>query len=372
MAVQPSKKPRRLRKVQVSLVSLVSKGANQQPALLKSEDGALCIHALVKADLEGLLHTLVYVPDKVDGQDEWMSAEDIRFAAHYHMRSGAQLDLHHDFTPLSKQQAYPVEHFILQGQDARFPQVDREGLPVKHNGAWGMIVKIEDPALLALAKAGNLNEVSLYCAEGCYEASLEQPPVAKSAEGNPATPKKHMDEKLAEALAKMLAPFQATLAELTKSVAELKAPPIVKVEVSPPTPTVDADGWPIFKGSMSNQLDVLKHTRALEDMQLGKEFEGCMKDAQALRELTKCQVKLRELRKAEDAQLGIVAAPTGGSLRKQLLGAESGTPTHMAPSGPAWMQPSDKTGHEEILKSAGDFLKSHNGRVKGQESKKGE
>ena len=329
------------------MVSLVSAGANEQPALLKAEDGAVCIQALCKADVEGLLYTIPYLPNKPDAHGDWMGPEDVRFAAHAHMRAGAVLDLHHDLVPLTKEQAYPVESSILAAQDPRYPTHDRFGKEIDHRGAWGMVIKLEDPSLLALAKAGKLTEVSLYAPAGAYEATQEDP-IAKSEEP--------MDEE------KLAALFAAALAKALEPLAKAleKGEPPKPEPPTEPKPETDANGAPIFKGSLNNPLDVLAHQRRVEDHQLALEFAGHLSDPEALKELVKCQRALAEARAEEDRAMGIAVAP-GQSLRKRLAERSSGTPaTPSAGGSGTWMQPSDKSAHTQILEQAKALLKSKN------------
>ena len=370
-------KHRRLRKVQVSLVSLVSRGANLQPALLKAEGGSagIEIKALVKADLEGLLHALVYIPNKLDAHSDWMGPEYVRFAQHAHLASGGKLDLHHDLKPLTKEQAYLVEEFILQGQDARFPDKDREGNAVDHKGAWASIIKLQDADLLAKAKAGELTEVSFYAAGGAYEAVREDLPLSKTAAGNSPTPPKTMDEtKLAEALAKFFAPITAALTALSTSVGELKKaqesppkkeePPVTKTE-APAIFEMTADG-PLFKGDATNPLHMMAYRRKVEDHALVGAFKDEMRNPLALAELTKAQQALAAARKIEDGQLGLPSSESyGQSLRKQLAETPNGQPTMNAGT-PTFMQPTDAKGFVEILGAAEAVIKSHHGKIKGE------
>ena len=87
-------------------------------------------------------------PEKPDTDGDVADATVIREAAHYWMRSGAQLDIEHDGKVLSKSQAYVAESFIVQPGDPRFVDArDRSGNKIDSVGSWATITRIEDPAI---------------------------------------------------------------------------------------------------------------------------------------------------------------------------------------------------------------------------------
>ena len=79
---------RRLKKVDVSFISLVAKGANQKTIIYKSaeaSDNPLYSKtiSIKKYDEEkGILYGLVYSPDEVDSQGDIASADVIETMAH--------------------------------------------------------------------------------------------------------------------------------------------------------------------------------------------------------------------------------------------------------------------------------------------------
>ena len=57
---------------------------------------------------------------------------------------GVEIDLRHDEKPLSKDQAYVAETFIVQKDDPRFAGMkDYNGFDVQIEGDWGVDIKIE-------------------------------------------------------------------------------------------------------------------------------------------------------------------------------------------------------------------------------------
>lgn len=303
--------PRKLKRIKglnVTFVSLLKRGANLQPGLLKGENGVE-IQCLTKADVEGLLHSIVYLPNKPDAHGHLMLKEDVRQACHTHNANGARLDHHHDLKPLSKEQAHMVESFVLQGPDPRFPTEDRDGNPISHAGAWGMITKIEDPELLAKAKNGDLTEVSLFAPAGGFE--LEDYEAETVSKEEPKEP--DMDpEELAKAIANALKPqFEA----LQKSIDEAKPePPKTENKTQAPVLTKNEDGSPVFPDS-DDPKALLKYERELEDWTLKEEYKERMADIDSVKEYRQRLTDLRKERDEQDIELGYKRKP-GASLRK--------------------------------------------------------
>lgn len=160
------KAKRRLKKVDISFVSLCPRGANQMPVIYK-EDGSFEINSLVKAaddfDEKGELLTVVYVPEKVDSQGDIASKEVVKECAYTHMRNGADIDIRHDTKALSKDDVFVAESFIIQKGDERFNGIkDLNGEDVDVTGAWGMVLKINNEDLRKQYREGNWNGVSMY------------------------------------------------------------------------------------------------------------------------------------------------------------------------------------------------------------------
>lgn len=155
---------RRIRKAEVKFLSLCPKGANNMRALYK-DDGSFTFGALVKDDgLEerGELVSVVYAPDYFDTHEDCADADTIRDMAHNFSKNGMQMDLRHNEKPLTKEQAYIAESFIIQKGDPRFAeQKDADGNPVDVTGGWAIIAKIDDPELRRLYREGEWGGVSV-------------------------------------------------------------------------------------------------------------------------------------------------------------------------------------------------------------------
>lgn len=197
------------KRLRIDFVSLCPRGKNYLPALYKDLDATgLPTIALAKASPEeveeGVIRALVYVPGAVDADGEFAEREVVKAMAYDHARRGHKLDLQHDGTPLTPEQAYVVETFLVQKGDPRFADVvDVIGKKVDPTGGWGMVIKLEDPELRRLYKEGRWSGLSM---GGAAEREPAQS-VTKSQEDD------MTDEqmaKLAEIVAKSVAAAVAT------------------------------------------------------------------------------------------------------------------------------------------------------------------
>jgi len=90
----------------------------------------------------------VYAPNVIDSHGEMMLPEDVEKLAHRFMQLsalGQTVDVKHEQTPID---AYPIESFIAHNH------------PDYTEGAWVMAVKVNDAAIWADIKKGNLNGFS--------------------------------------------------------------------------------------------------------------------------------------------------------------------------------------------------------------------
>jgi len=164
-------KRRRIKSADVQFVTLCPRGANRLPVLYKS-DGHVEFDALHKFDEEtGELLAVVYAPEMRDVEGDIASREVVRKMAHSFARNGAAIDIRHDGKPVGKDRAYVAETFVIQKGDARFSGwKDYSGAPVDVTDAWGLLVKVDDPALRKLYRSG-WNGVSLF---GPAELEIEK------------------------------------------------------------------------------------------------------------------------------------------------------------------------------------------------------
>jgi hypothetical protein len=96
-----------------------------------------------------IVYGMVYAPDTLDTYGEYMKAEDIETMAHRYLSTlklDETIDVKHDNVARN---AYPVESFIARKGDPDYPE-----------GAWVLGVKVEDDAVWASIKKGELNGFS--------------------------------------------------------------------------------------------------------------------------------------------------------------------------------------------------------------------
>lgn len=149
---------------EIKFVSLCRRGANKLGVLYKSDDDTVQMTAqVVKADMElGEVLAVVYAPDTKDAQGHFASAPVVRKMAHTFAQSGHQIDVVHDEKPLGRDKVFVAESFIVQKADPRFANYkDVNGKPVNTEGAWAVLLKIEDPDVRKLYREEGWNGVSL-------------------------------------------------------------------------------------------------------------------------------------------------------------------------------------------------------------------
>lgn len=158
------KAKRRIKSARITFVSLCKAGRNLLDTLYKSEDECGLETIIAKADMEqGLLTTLVYVPDHPDFDGDIASADVIKELCHSHAAGGFQIDINHDQSPLGKDKVFVAESFIVQKGDPRYADLkDRLGNDVDATGGWGQVIKILDPAIRAGYRDGDWNGVSMF------------------------------------------------------------------------------------------------------------------------------------------------------------------------------------------------------------------
>jgi hypothetical protein len=289
---------KRIRNINCTFVSLLKRGANRAPALLKDETDGITLTALTKASSNGELHVLVYVPDHDDAHGHYMTKADVRQACHTHAQNGGTLDLRHDCKPLSKAQAVVVENMILTKQDDRFAQADRDGKPIKHDGAWAQIIKIHDPELLKQAEAGELAEVSLYAPAGGYELVDDAPGPAAKTE----TPKTMDPEQMKAFMEGLAKAFEKQTEALTKALTP-KAPEKVEAPKDELPYEMDSAKGPILKSNIGSltRTERLGYLRAREDWSLTKAYEAAGTDSEALAKCEAAETALEKKRGTENA-----------------------------------------------------------------------
>jgi len=168
------KAKRRLSDISVSHISLVKAGANGRTFLFKSKDEEPKHEVLVKFtkqdDVKGIVYGIVYEPEKVDSQGDIANAEEIEKAAYDFMKSRNTLnvDKEHDFSNVG---AFVAESWIVKANDPIFPDAV---------GAWAVAIKVEDEALKADIKKGDIAGLSMAGSAKTETVSEEDSNILKS------------------------------------------------------------------------------------------------------------------------------------------------------------------------------------------------
>lgn len=287
---------RKIKRAKITHISLCRRGVNHLPVLMKSS-GRVQIEMLTKAAKEGIVYSLIYLPDVPDQEGDVASREVIKAMAHDFLANAAEvnggIDIEHNFKVLGPEQVRIAETFIVQKGDPRFEGwKDNSGNPVNPEGSWGMALKVLDPTLRAEFENGTLNGVSMF-----GHADTEM--IGKSMPDSSDTNDKPMTPQETAALA----------AEIVKALKTSE----------PVTPPVAIE----FEGDITSEADLQKHEdklflasldlakasdvaklrkhvakRKAEAEQLAKSAQGQGPEAE---KIAKLEAELAELRKASGA-----------------------------------------------------------------------
>jgi hypothetical protein len=235
-----NKAKRRIKSANIKLVSLCPKGMNGVASILKERAAdALPTEAVAKA-IDGYLYAIVYAPNTVDHEGDFADADTVKQMAHDYLlhKEGSGIDLIHSCDPLQNTKVQICETFIVQKGDPRFADIKTDsGTPFDPTGSWAMVIKIHDPALLALYATGEWVGVSMY-------GSAHVEPVEKQQENET------VDQKTLDALDAMLAKREVALvAALAKAL----------TPAAPATPPVPAPVAVPFEGDPTSLEDLAKH-----------------------------------------------------------------------------------------------------------------
>lgn len=252
---------RRIKRARIKFISLCPKGANKLPTIFKA-DGAFELQLLSKGlDEQGELTALVYAPEFRDSQGDIASAAVIKDMLYTSAKDGIEIDIRHDGKAIAKDKVYVAEQFLVQKGDPRFEGLkDYEGNVVDPTGAWGVVLKIDDPELRKLYREGEWAGVSMG-GVAAFEKSDED-----------------MADRIVAALSKKLNPQEELMAiskddleAIGKVAAEAAVAAVVALKKTDPTPAPapkdepksKAPEAPVFKGDPTNVEDVKKHQTAL-------------------------------------------------------------------------------------------------------------
>lgn len=298
--------PRRIKKANITFISLVPKGANKIAPIFK-DDGSVEVRTLSKLDDEkGELTAVVYAPELRDSQGDIADAEVVKDMAHEFIANGASIDIRHDGKAVSREKARVAESFIVHKSDNRFHGwKDYDGNPVDLTGSWATVIKIDDEGLRKKYRSGEWSGVSMGGTavveqekESSFDLFLEK--LSKALNPKPSTPPPATDETMdKETLKSITDSIEKGFSELAKS---------LKPE-TPPTPEPGKDKKkdepeaPKFIGKMDDERALTLYARKLELFNLKKGIDWS--DPKSILAYREQVAVLKEEWAEEDAEAGI-------------------------------------------------------------------
>lgn len=296
---------RRIRKANITFISLVPAGANKIQPVYK-DDGSVLFGTVVKAsdtfDEKGELTAVVYAPEHRDSQGDIADAEVVKQACYDFIANGGKVDIRHDGKAVSAEQARVGETFLVQKSDARFHGwKDRDGQALDLTGAWATIIKIDDPELRKKYRSGEWAGVSMGGTAIVEQEKSDLEHLLKAILKAVNPPKTKTEEETVDET-KILKAITDGFAELTKAL-QPKPPETPKTPEAP-----KEEQAPVFKGNWEDERAVTKHARAMQLFQLRKGTDqGSPESLLAYREAI---AVLKQEWAAEDEAAGIVETPT--------------------------------------------------------------
>lgn len=145
-----------LKKVDVTHISLVNKGANQKTIIFKSADTTnpdLKIIPIAKVDEDQhTVYGLVYSPNDEDSQGDIASVEVIKEMAYEFMQKGQtnNVDKQHNF---QSEEGFVAESWLTKANDPVFPDANV--------GSWAVAIKVEKEETWQTVKSGEITGLSL-------------------------------------------------------------------------------------------------------------------------------------------------------------------------------------------------------------------
>lgn len=336
---EPMAKARRIKAAEITSIALCKRGKNGFTTLLKG-DGAFCWETLTKAVGENELLAVVYAPERADDDDQFASAAVIKSAAHTYNRDHRELDIEHDGRPLSNDDAYVAESFIVAKGDERFQNwKGYDGNPVGDlTGAWATVIKLENPVLQKAYRNGELDGVSMF-----GQAALER--VDQSA----------ASKRVAERLGKARDTHQENdmdIKELREELSGFKAEmvAVVKGLVAPKPETEEkTEQAPVFNGDINKASDLAAFEASLRTYELNKALASGKMTADKVAEMRKAMAAVEP----SDVEAGIEKSdtPKERELKRELFNIKK---ARNAPEGAPASPESDevliaKANHDEGL-----------------------
>ena len=200
-----------LKNIKISEISFVPAGANGAEFIAKSADGTMLVE-IRKADaVKKAVYGIVYEPDKEDSQGEKATAGEIEKAAWGALQNHAVIKTDHK-EPAS---AYLAESYLAKANDP-------DGYP---EGAWAVVVKVEDDALFEQIEKGECKAFSM-------GGQAEKVPMEKEISGDSMVYASNLKDalKLLQAVAQTMGDTVEKMGEIAKTTAGGQADLTEKVE----------------------------------------------------------------------------------------------------------------------------------------------
>ncbi len=146
-----------LKNINISILSLVDKGANQKTIIWKAKDAKDSYSRIIeirKADeSKKIVYGIVYSPDQEDAHGDFATAEEIEKACYLFMKNSrtTAVDKQHDLN--TNQECYVGENWIVKENDALFPE---------EVGAWATGIKVENNEIWDQVTKGEITGISMY------------------------------------------------------------------------------------------------------------------------------------------------------------------------------------------------------------------
>lgn len=146
-----------LRNIDIHVLSLVDKGANQKTIIWKCSDAKDTYKRtfeIKKTDEDKrIVYGIVYSPDEYDAHEDYSTAGEIEKACYNFMKNARtkQIDKQHDLN--TNQDCYVGENWIVKNNDALFPD---------EVGAWATGIKVENDEIWEQVKKGEITGISMY------------------------------------------------------------------------------------------------------------------------------------------------------------------------------------------------------------------
>lgn len=167
------KKVRKLSNIDVHIISLVDKGANQKHIVWKSGDKTAddCTlttpFQIAKVDVEKrMVYGIVYSPNQVDSQGDFATADEIEKASINFMKKSQThaIDKQHDM--VTKQGVILVENWIIKSNND--PVIKNE------KGAWAVGLYVDNDEIWEAVKKGEYGGLSMYGFANVEEVEEDQ------------------------------------------------------------------------------------------------------------------------------------------------------------------------------------------------------